>query len=332
MSMLDSYQHHYFVSLIMLCMIFFPRLTLAEATSARASGFGFNLLGASISVLYVFTSVAKMDTQWCQGHTLQRISQAGRIFGPLAARLSEHGLSTSTFWSLVSTSVIPVELLIALGYALAVVQDVTERLWLRRSMLVFFAVAVSLHVGAEFLKLEIGWFSYYMLVLAATFLLPEPVYAFIGRALAPLAQWLARSPEAHAPAQQPQTFEVVLVSVCASGLVFGTAYLLDLPGARAAAIVAIVGLAALVTVALAKQRTSAARGSALALGFSALLMWGAIANTDVRWDYYRFLGGDLQRRGELQNALDAYVRGERYAPKGSSRRQSIDNLRRQLDQ
>ena len=30
MSMLDSYQHHYFVSLILLCMIFFPRVTALE--------------------------------------------------------------------------------------------------------------------------------------------------------------------------------------------------------------------------------------------------------------------------------------------------------------
>jgi hypothetical protein len=59
-------------------------------------------------------------------------------------------------------------------------------------------------------------------------------------------------------------------------------------------------------------------------------MWTAIAATDARWDYYRYLGGDLQRRGQSREALDAYLKGERYAPKGSSRRTKIRELQREL--
>jgi hypothetical protein len=50
----------------------------------------------------------------------------------------------------------------------------------------------------------------------------------------------------------------------------------------------------------------------------------------VRWDFYRYLGGDLSRRGEEQAALEAYVRGERYAPPGESRINQIRELRRKL--
>jgi hypothetical protein len=69
---------------------------------------------------------------------------------------------------------------------------------------------------------------------------------------------------------------------------------------------------------------------ALALGVAAVLMLSAIAVTEVRWDYYRFLGGDLQRRGESRAALSAYLKGERYAPAGSSRRNKIRQLQREL--
>ena len=36
MSMLDSYQHHYFVSLVLLCLAFFPPTAAAEIHAAAA--------------------------------------------------------------------------------------------------------------------------------------------------------------------------------------------------------------------------------------------------------------------------------------------------------
>ena len=56
-------------------------------------------------------------------------------------------------------------------------------------------------------------------------------------------------------------------------------------------------------------------------------MWLAIAASPVRWDFYRYLGGDLSRRGELRAALDAYVRGERYAPRARAVRRRSRELR-----
>jgi hypothetical protein len=72
------------------------------------------------------------------------------------------------------------------------------------------------------------------------------------------------------------------------------------------------------------------RRSALCAAIAALGMWAAIAQSPVRWDFYRYLGGDLSRRGELQAALDIYERGERYAPEGESRMNKINELRRKL--
>src|SRR3954447_12730269 len=80
MSMLDSYQHHYFVSLVLLCLVFFPRLSAAPERRALTTGFGYPLLAATIGVLYTFTAIAKMDAQWCKGFTLRRISSAEQVF------------------------------------------------------------------------------------------------------------------------------------------------------------------------------------------------------------------------------------------------------------
>lgn len=106
--------------------------------------------------------------------------------------------------------------------------------------------------------------------------------------------------------------------------------MLDLPGAFGAMILAALSLCAMVALAHVRGRAREARGWALTLGFSGLAMWAAIAVSEVRWDYYRYLGGDLQRRGENAAALHAYLVGEHYAPKGHSRRNRIRELQRQL--
>lgn len=58
----------------------------------------------------------------------------------------------------------------------------------------------------------------------------------------------------------------------------------------------------------------------------------------VRFDYYRFVGGDLRRRGEDKRALEAYDRANLYAipksrwvPLGRDRQNAADQLRATLD-
>lgn len=333
MSMLDSYQHHYFVSLVMLCMVFFPRQTLPPDRSAATSGFGYPLLAATVTLLYTFTAIAKMDAQWCNGFTLRRISSAEQVLAPLLRMARDLGVSDATFWSVASTSVIPVELLIACGYALSARQDApTSSRWLRLLVALIFPIAVALHLGAEALRLDIGWFSYYMLALAFTYLLPGRAIQAIALAFTYPAQaidkFLAESPD-----KAPSPLEKWLTCAAVSGVLGAAAYLLDLPGAAAAAVLAALGLwgyAISTSVRKSKTPTTPVAHVALALGVAAVLMLSAISATEVRWDYYRYLGGDLQRRGESRAALTAYLKGERYAPKGSSRRHKIRQLQREL--
>jgi hypothetical protein len=328
MSMLDSYQHHYFVSLVLLCLVFFPRLSVPPQRGQLTSGFGYPLLAATITLLYTFTAIAKMDAQWCNGFTLRRISSAEQVFAPLVRLASQLGISESTFWSFASTSVIPVELVIAFGYALSARQDVSNKRWLRIGVGLTFPLAVTLHLGAEALRLDIGWFSYYMLALACTFLLPGAAIERLALAVtvpaAHIAKFLAEPEKENAP----RSLETWLTCAAVSGVLAAAAFLLDLPGAPAAALLAALGLWSYAIFArnVAAQITHAA----LAVGVAAVLMWTAIAVTEVRWDYYRYLGGDLQRRGESQAALSAYLKGERYAPTGSSRKNKIRQLQREL--
>jgi hypothetical protein len=337
MSMLDSYQHHYFVSLVLLCMVFFPTATLAPERAAVTRGFGYPLLAATISLLYTFTSIAKMDAQWCNGFTLRRISSAEQVLAPLVRLAAQLGVSEASFWSIASTSVIPLELLIAIGYGLCARQDddPTRRRWSRSFVALTFPIAVALHLGAEALRLDIGWFSYYMLALACTFLLPGRALQVVSLAIMRPAQAIAKFLAEANPDKAPSQLETWLTCAAVSGVLAAAAFLLDLPGAAAAAVLAALGLWSY-AIALSVRKGKRKRPDtqvvhvALALGVAAVLMWSAISVTEVRWDYYRYLGGDLQRRGESQAALAAYLKGERYAPKGSSRRSKIRQLQREL--
>jgi hypothetical protein len=407
MSMLDSYQHHYFVSVVLLCLVFFPELrardvlplpasapettkraqaeparppptedrselpfllvsaaalasyglfrlkshpwlffaacagalTLATTWHARrlraraprlCSGFGYNLLAASVALLYTFTSIAKMDAQWCAGKTIRRISAAGEVFAPLAALAGQLGLSEQRFWSLLSSSVIPVELLIACGYWLAPLQDVVKSRWLRGATLIAAWLAFSLHIGAEAMRLEIGWFSYYMLLLACAFLLPGPAVESLGLLIARPSQLMAAEFADLLDPEQPRRLETLALVAGACLVLVCVGFMLDLPGAQPAAFIACGSLVLAALLSWLRGHGARAPRLALSVGCAAATMWIAIAASEVRWDYYRFLGGDLNRRGQAEAALAAYERGERYAPKGQSRRDKIVELRRRL--
>ncbi len=407
MSMLDSYQHHYFLSLILLCLAFFPQTSALEIhpplppepgrkqrrrersgqpqaahaeragfvyassvlaialayatidarghtwvafflfaaalaiatwlyTPARSAppllrpGFGFSLLGATVAIVYTFTAIAKMDRSWVQGHTIRQISSADQAFAGLVEYAGRFGLPRERLWSLLATLVIPQELTLAACYLLAVHQDRLGSRLVRALCGLGFGLAIVLHVGAEAMGLQIGWFSYYMLALACCFLLPLPV---VDR-LATVFTWPARflqhqALEWEAQGPPPKLASLALALLCA-GLLGLVGFMIDLPGALLACAPAGVALLAVTAAALYARSPRDPRRHAVATALAAVGMWLAIANSDVRWDFYRYLGGDLKRRGELAPALETYLEGERFAPPGESRAKQIRELRQAL--
>ncbi len=69
----------------------------------------------------------------------------------------------------------------------------------------------------------------------------------------------------------------------------------------------------------------AAVGVVSALGAVALVV--SIGLAGVQYDFYRYYGGDLNRRGELDNAIAAYEQAVRYAPPESHVFGKLEKLR-----
>ncbi|MGE0792454.1 MAG: hypothetical protein AB7S26_42660 [Sandaracinaceae bacterium] len=109
----------------------------------------------------------------------------------------------------------------------------------------------------------------------------------------------------------------------------------DLPGATIAFVI-LMGALSLAGASRLLPRRDGARpprvgvyGWSLALGCVALL--ASLAWSDVRWDYYRNVGGDHRRRGEIEEAYVAYVLANRYAPEGEDRRRQEQEARAALE-
>jgi hypothetical protein len=113
----------------------------------------------------------------------------------------------------------------------------------------------------------------------------------------------------------------------------GVGYLVDLPGVEIASTIgaAALGLGAVLLLVLrGHPRGIHPYGVATLLG--ALSLYASFAYSDVRYDFYRNVGGDHRRRGELLTAYQAYVKANRYAPEGQNRRRQEEELRQTLEQ
>lgn len=337
-SMLDSYQHHYFMSLVLLCLVLIepaeaalPALNSAKSEHPQAGG-GYVLLTSTVAILYAFAALAKCDTVWLGGHTLRSIGQAERLMRPATLWLANFGVQPQQAFAFLATSVVPLELLVALAYALAPLADRSPSRAVRALMLLGATLALSLHLGAEKLGLQIGWFSYYMLLLPLICLLPAsavrlwvaPLLALEGavsRALAAISEEMKQSGSSVTSAALSL---VVLCFVAYVGLQ------LDLPGTLPATVLFALCMASYSIASAVRRRLEKSVGAQLGALAAVLCLWLTLAQSEARFDFYRYLGGDQARRGEIGAAIETYEHGERYAPPGASRRRKINSLRRKL--
>jgi hypothetical protein len=159
-----------------------------------------------------------------------------------------------------------------------------------------------------------------MLLLAVVIFLPESfllgpvvVLAVSARGILP-TQWMSDGSPWHV------TVGLTAIAACAAGAV---GHVLDLPGAAMAGTVG--------AIAAMRQDHRTSRRTALAVASGATALWVAVHVAPVRFDYYRFVAGDLSERGLLAASLDAYETAKRYAPGGESRRDLIDAMRDRLE-
>lgn len=313
MSLRDSFQHHYLISLILAALVFFPRVRARDLEAPSSPGiraWAYALLGANMGIVYAYTAMTKLDEEFHGGQIMAYLGRKGP-FAAAAGWLGGLGISPALFWSVQALGVFALEGLVAVGYVVAVRLDRGPGRPLRALAWLAWLAAVGLHVTVEVaLSLRIGWFSYYMLLFACVYFLPgrwlrtlaTPLIwpaarldAWWDRArLSPLLTWLAAA-----------TAALVIVLVGSS---------VDLPGAHAVGLLGAGAVLGTTLVAWALGRPQRAAPPVLAAGVAALLLWGFLQVSLARPRYYVLLGIDMQREGNLPGALRAFARANRDLP------------------
>lgn len=338
MSLLNNYQHHYFLSLVLIAFVWFPRVRGTDlypaarpgAGSARArvapaaggprlSAWAYALLGVTVAIVYAFTALTKVDADWQTGILIRRL--AAPSFATMASWAERLGMSRQAFWSAQALGVLATECMIAVGYALAPCLDHRPRPWLRLTALLTCLVAVGFHAGASvLLGLDIGWFSYYMIGLACVYLLPPSWLWMAGALLAWPASALASrwssamGPALRATGVRGRGLLLIGTGVLAIGSV-AAGVALDLPGAIPVGLLVAFVLVAVALLGLALGRLPEAWPHVLATGVAALLMWATVAQSNIRFDYYSQLARFLRARDDAAGAVDALEQASRYLPR-----------------
>jgi hypothetical protein len=105
---------------------------------------------------------------------------------------------------------------------------------------------------------------------------------------------------------------------------------LDLPGVFAACGMVAGLVVASCHAALVRGRHAAAQAQIVACALAGAALALSVAQSSVRFDFYRLWAGEVSRLGEHALALTLYRKAERYAPQGRSRANKIRELERRL--
>lgn len=345
MSMIDGFQHHYFLSLVLTAFVFFPRVSAHDlyphgavtvesgqqpdpftAGKKRVSSWGYVLLGMNMAVVYAFTALTKAgEAGFLTGQVIQRLSKKKGFFVPLEAWFTGLGVPSELFWQSFALGVIALEIFLAIAYLMAVKQDENRSRRLRLLIWSAFITAVTFHgIGNEVvLSLKIGWFSYYMIALACVYLLPESFLWVLGRVLTWPSRRLAEiwtTLAAWAGGKAELIISLTLIGAFAAAfLVAALSFALDLPGALAVGLLVALAVvsATILNLFLGLQQNSLKYLCATAL--AAAVMWTAVTQSTVRFEYYDRAGYHMKNRGNMDAALEAYEKALRYVPEWKRR-------------
>jgi hypothetical protein len=217
------------------------------------------------------------------------------------------------------------QLLIAFAYLVAVRADASRARWIRVVAWAGLAAAAGFHGSLLLFRIDIRWFSYYMIAIAAAYFLPEAVLRrFVALTTFPVRRLTPARERAGAG------WRTVGISMMAACVVAVVGSRLDLPGATAAGFICASVVAVVAVVAALRGSPEPTRRVATAAAAGALVLAVSVNVLPVRFQYYLYVVADLQRRGDPWGVLAAYERAERYAPRGQSRQPQIEALRSRL--
>jgi hypothetical protein len=303
-SQLNSLQHHYLLSMALALIAFFPwpdlrgretaELTPKEAKKERENNWPVRMLLVSLSIMYFFAVITKLDSQWVDGSALKLELSAGWM----------RSICDAVGWGTVATLTLVVEL--ALVFLLHI-----RRLWP-----ITLLVGIVMHMSFEHSGLEIGLFSYFMLTLYIL-LLPEAWVARLSKVsglFTPIRTALDKL-EGHRVSSW-----LVFVAALAGGV--GLLQLLPFDVIDSLAI----GIVFLAIGDFAIHRKPARAGVAHIIAVLAFLPM--LHMTEAVRDYYRFWGGQERRAGNYSAAIIAYEDLVRFEPSYASGHRRLGDLYR----
>jgi hypothetical protein len=302
----------------------------------RASAWGLVVVWTTAAVVYTYTAISKMEPEWITGEALRNITRDGAAVPTFIELAASVGLEGERLWRTLGHSVVVLQVCCALGYATAPLRELASdpmngfgrklRMALDGLASIALVLALSFHLGAESMGLEIGWFSWYMIILAVVTFAPARWLSYVCF----YATWPIRS-LSERTREEPSPALCGLLALGAAVILYGVGQRVDLPGALAGCIVVAIGvMVGSIGVIMRSRGASEMRAAAIASVVGAIALDVSMNTTTVRYDYWRFAGGDFRRRGEWALALEAYERAERYAPEGRSRAHHIRELRERI--
>ncbi len=336
-SLFDSYQHHYLLSWLLLWTIFMPDVQpdcAGKRDVAPAHGWGVPMTALNCGIVYAFTAISKSEADFRAGHVLVRLSKsqppgsdAPGVLDPLRDLLmSLLGVQEYVAWGLIAQSVVALQIVAAIGYFAASERDGAKSRFRGIACMLALLAVLSFHAFAEIGGMfDIGWFSYYMLWFGFVLLSPSAWVAGVARLFA--RRWVRPAAERSVGASR----WLVATQLAASSVLWVLlARVLDLPGACAACALACGLVLAWGMLLVWADFLASAQRLAIAGTLTALACFVAFKQSDARYDYYRWAGGELRSLGALPEALAMYRKAEHHAPKGRSRAKQIAELERMI--
>jgi len=404
MSRLDSYLHHYMLSLIMFCMIFFPRVDAGDlknwlvdesekqkkhksnpdtATSLsylaiamlglallyrfvltdavglsddqrwfamigffavlcaivyrgnafvkpghgpHVSAWSYRMLVTTVGVIYAFAAVAKMDAEWCGGHTLKAVGTTEQVLQPIAEFSTALGMSIDAFWAALATFIVPLELGLASLYIVSVWQDEPNRIWFRRACFFGWLLAIGLHLNNEMMNLIIQWFGYYMLLLATILLLPARILLIAGQFFVWPEVWIRE--RVGNLLDSPANIAAVGGSAVAAVLgIVAFGLLTSIIGSMLASCVLVVLLVVVLVLGLFLKWGKRSLLVTLTSIAASMSMICAVAQSSMQFDYYDLRGKTLMNVGRHEEAVQAMEAAAAFrAPSDRASAELLSNL------
>jgi len=289
----DSYQHHYFVSLVLILLCFVPHgAWRGDAGSLRS--WAMRLVYVQTSLMYAWTAVTKCDAAWLDGSAMSSLLTC-------EARLHVQALGNALGWT-EAGAVRAVSASIMVGEFAAAALVLYPPGW----TLGLFVIPLF-HAGVEYLDFDIELFSYYMFALLLALLLPQRWldrgWDVVAQRLGGPRQRLLRAMNGDSTTQDVATRWLIAGATALTTF----ALLRALPVDRADLGAGLCAAFAFAVLAPWRGSSAPARAtSALTLITGAALCLAGLARSEALYDYHRQWGGYLRRSGDIEGAIARY--------------------------